>query len=385
MKKRSAFVLTLLLMMVLSVVTVFAAPKLAAKKLMLKTGNVYVLRLKGNSAGKDVVWKTSSKKTVSIVSKSHNRAVLKVKKPGTVTISAKVGTKTRKCKITVRKNNAYPKTLKLRIGDEFRFSVSRKASWSLSNQRGELAVAPTRKKVTFTARKKGSCVLTAVTKKKTYTCRITIIRRDGATKADLKEEEAIRRGTQDETPVWGDQEETKQVPKSVRGLLTSLAYDAARLSLDTEYLYSCEVNAMDLVDSAQAFLLYEYLYKTGDARLTETGELRTAPKTIVKTILNELFGGALGSTAYSRFCSSYVEQETGDSLYWSSTGDFGDAGLCYFSMDDDYTFSNGKLTLTGRVMTYNENMNSYINTGSFRTSYFENGNGTFKFESVTVE
>ena len=95
----------ILLMVVLVFTIIFAIGctntsakiKINKTKLTLKVGQTYKLKVKGTK--KKVKW-TSSKKSIATVSK---KGKVKAKKKGTVTIKAKVGKKTFKCKLKVTK------------------------------------------------------------------------------------------------------------------------------------------------------------------------------------------------------------------------------------------------------------------------------------------
>lgn len=75
-----------------------AKPKLSATKVTLKVGKTKKLKVK-NAKKKKIKW-TSSNKKVATVSKSGK---IKAKKKGKATITAKVGKKKLKCKVTVKK------------------------------------------------------------------------------------------------------------------------------------------------------------------------------------------------------------------------------------------------------------------------------------------
>ena len=84
-----------------------AKPKLNKKKITIKVGKTKKLKIK-NLKGKKVKWKTSNKSVVKIKKTKKKTVVqLKGKKAGTATITAKVGKKKFKCKVTVKaaKNN----------------------------------------------------------------------------------------------------------------------------------------------------------------------------------------------------------------------------------------------------------------------------------------
>jgi len=78
--------------------TTEAAVKLNITKKTLAVGQTAKLKVKGT--GKSVKWKTSNKAIVSVSSNGKIRA----KKKGKATITAKVGKKTLKCVVTVKKN-----------------------------------------------------------------------------------------------------------------------------------------------------------------------------------------------------------------------------------------------------------------------------------------
>lgn len=79
-----------------------AKPKLNKKKITIKVGKTKKLKVK-NLKGKKVKWKTSNKKVVKI-KKTKKKTVVKLKgkKAGTATVTAKIGKKKYKCKVTVK-------------------------------------------------------------------------------------------------------------------------------------------------------------------------------------------------------------------------------------------------------------------------------------------
>ena len=80
-----------------SVVQAASSIKISKKKKTLRVGDKYTLKITGTS--KKVKWKSSNKKVATVNSKGK----VKAKKKGTATITAKVGGKKYKCKITVKK------------------------------------------------------------------------------------------------------------------------------------------------------------------------------------------------------------------------------------------------------------------------------------------
>lgn len=106
MKKRLISVICVVLLLVLlpmQSVEAKAKPKLSAKSKTLTVGQTYTIKLKNVSTKAKVKWTTNKKSVVSISKKSGSKVVVKAKKSGTATITAKYKGKTYRCKITVKK------------------------------------------------------------------------------------------------------------------------------------------------------------------------------------------------------------------------------------------------------------------------------------------
>ena len=175
MKKKRIGLLALVLILLFST-TALAAPKLAKKKVTLKSGNAYVLKLSGNK--KSVKWTTSDKSVVQIVWKCKNRAVLRAKQEGTSTVTAKIGKKKLTCQVTVKKSPAFPSSKKVIVGDKFTLSLKKKGNWSITSGIARLS-AKKAKKVTVTATAPGTAVIQVKVGKKTYKCKLTVITKKG--------------------------------------------------------------------------------------------------------------------------------------------------------------------------------------------------------------
>ncbi len=104
MKKLSKSLIALCVITALlfsSVVTFSAAsPKLSKTKKTLIVGKSFTLTLK--NATKKFTWVTSNKKVAKLVSTKKNSVKIKGVKVGTATVTAKIGSKKLKCKITVK-------------------------------------------------------------------------------------------------------------------------------------------------------------------------------------------------------------------------------------------------------------------------------------------
>ena len=370
-------------MVMMAAVPAAASYSLKKTTLTLKKGNVYVLRLNGNSAGAKVTWKTSAKKKVALVSKKHNRVVLRAKAAGDAVITAKIGTEKLTSKVKVVKNEKYPAKLTLCVGDTFSFTTSKRCGWELSNQKGALKTASSGKKATFTAKKKGSVKVIATKGKKSYSCTVKIIRKDGATKADLAEEKAISEEKESETETNGSASETveaSQVPltDNQKYMMTSMAQSAIKWQKDTDYIYECNIHSMDLAVSTMAFMMYQYLYHHDSWRQdTEADQsieeitLNEAPYNAVgenalKAIMTHLFGEEDHTLALQYFKTNYVAHVQANSYLIETFGDFGDAGSSYFEAADQVTTSYQMYCLSGRVMTWKNETVGYVHTHNYK-------------------
>lgn len=151
-----------------------STPKLNKTKLFLVVKKSYQLRVKGVS--KKVTWKSNNKK-VATISKTGK---VTGKKKGTAVITAKVGKKTLKCKVTVRaKAAAKVKLNKTKVSLDIAKTktcqlkvkgTSKKITWKTSNKK----VAVVSKTGMVTAKKKGTAVITATVDKKAYKCKVTV-------------------------------------------------------------------------------------------------------------------------------------------------------------------------------------------------------------------
>lgn len=96
MKKVVSLVLVLMLIITLMPVNANAAVKLNVTEKTIAVGESVTLKVTGTA--QKVTWKSSNKKVVTVTKKGKVTG----KKEGKATISAKVGKKTLKCKITVQ-------------------------------------------------------------------------------------------------------------------------------------------------------------------------------------------------------------------------------------------------------------------------------------------
>ena len=113
MKRILTIVLTLALivtMMPMNLTNVNArtTTRLSSKKIVLQVGKTKKLKVKNKPAGVKVTWK-SSKKKVATVSK---KGKVVAKKAGRATITAKIGKKKYKCKVTVKNKKKTQNTTK---------------------------------------------------------------------------------------------------------------------------------------------------------------------------------------------------------------------------------------------------------------------------------
>jgi len=141
--------------------------KLDRTKTNLLVGKKTELELKGTS--KKVTWSSSNKKVATV----NKKGIVTGKKTGTATITAKVGKKKFKCKVTVK--NAYLNAEKVTIykGEDTLLSI--KGSKIKSIKSSNKKVITVKKTGWITAKKAGKATVTVKGKNgKTYKCKVTV-------------------------------------------------------------------------------------------------------------------------------------------------------------------------------------------------------------------
>jgi hypothetical protein len=129
--------------------------------------------------------------------------------------------------------------------------------------------------------------------------------------------------------------------------------------------------AKDLTAEEQALFLYWYQYTTaGDERIQDEGYLHAASDYDLHQILTELFGDNLKPETMTIFQQEYQEYAEEGIIYMNATGDFGDSCGFEFDMAEDYWWENGLLGVTGRIMTWNDYMQSFIHSDQY-TAYYK--------------
>ena len=170
--------------------------KLSSTKLTLVAGRTAKLKVSGTK--KKVSWSTS-KKSVATVSKAGK---VTAKKAGSATITAKVGNKKLKCKVTVKKK-VVAKGIKFKETSKFMLVGEKaqikptitpagvtekyKISWSSSNKN----VVSVDQNGNVTAKGPGTAVITAKLNKKKASCKIRV-----ATSVERLRDFLVTRGTQ---------------------------------------------------------------------------------------------------------------------------------------------------------------------------------------------
>ena len=152
-------------------VSVSAAPKISPSSKTLYVGQAAVLKASGFK--KSVAW-SSKKKNVATVSKGKVTA----KKKGTAVITAKAGSQRAVCKVTVR-NIALSKTsASMTAGKTLKLTLNCGASsgisWTTSNSKTVAITSRSKNYVYLKAVKKGTAVVRAKYKTRTYACKITV-------------------------------------------------------------------------------------------------------------------------------------------------------------------------------------------------------------------
>lgn len=171
-KKREISIFMILVMLVLCVfptqnVSAAEKTKLNITKTTIVKGQSVKLQVVGKQKG--VAWKSSNKKIATV---TKNGKVL-AKAPGKAIITAKVGNKSLKCKVTVVKYGLNKKNVTLQEGQKVKLKLlnaNKKVKWSSSNKK----VAKVSSKGTVSAVSAGKAKIYAKMAGKTYKCSITV-------------------------------------------------------------------------------------------------------------------------------------------------------------------------------------------------------------------
>lgn len=142
--------------------------KISKSKATITKGKTLQLKVKGTK--KKVKW-SSSKKAVATVNK---KGKVTAKKAGKVTITAKIGKKKYRCKITV-KNPVKISNTKATIleGETLRLEITgtkKRVTWSSTNKK----IATVNKIGRVTAKKPGNATIIATVGNKSYQCKLTV-------------------------------------------------------------------------------------------------------------------------------------------------------------------------------------------------------------------
>lgn len=151
-----------------------------------------------------------------------------------------------------------------------------------------------------------------------------------------------------------------------------------------------DITVSSLTAEEKAFLLYWYQYHGGDedGRIQSQMEYNLVSAQDLRSMLGELTGET-PEDAMQVFSAQYVQMQEGDLCYMYGTGDFGDAGPFYFG-DGQMTVENGRICITGSVMTYDTGAGSYVPGKTYRAYYSTEGGATgnpcipYPFAEVSV-
>ncbi len=152
-------------------VTAAAKPKLNKKNITVTVGKKVKLKVK-NAGKKKISWKSSNKK-IATVSK---KGVVKAKKIGKTIVTAKIGKKAYKCRVTVT-GGLNKTSVKLNKGASttLKFNGTKKTvKWRSSNSSVVSVKQTGRGKAKITAKKAGNAKIIAKANGKTYTCKVTV-------------------------------------------------------------------------------------------------------------------------------------------------------------------------------------------------------------------
>lgn len=173
-KLRNMVALFLCVAMVLSnIETVDAATsttlKLNNSNIQLTVGKTKTLKVLNNKSKKKVTWKSKNTSIATISSKGK----VKAKRIGNTTITAKVGIKKLKCKVSVKPIKTIKSSIILKLGNKttLKLSNDKAYSWSSSNK----SIVSVNKSGKITAKKVGKATVTCLSKSgKKYIYTVTV-------------------------------------------------------------------------------------------------------------------------------------------------------------------------------------------------------------------
>lgn len=172
--------LVMLAVLILPGVKTEAAAKVSLNKTNVSVykGESYNLEVKNVKKGTKVTWKTS-KSSVAAIKASGTSCKVTGKKAGTAVVSAKIGKKTYKCKVTVKNLPVAlsAKTKSLKTGENFTISLnnaSSTAKWSVSNNKILKLKKLGKNKYQVNGLKAGTAKVYAKIGSKKYTCTVTV-------------------------------------------------------------------------------------------------------------------------------------------------------------------------------------------------------------------
>ena len=144
-----------------------ASVRLNKTKIVLVVGQTYNLKVSGTK--KTPKWSSSNKKIVSVTKKG----VIKGLKKGTATVTAKIGKKKYKCKVTVETPKLSSTKKTVTAGTSFALKLNgtkRTVKWYTSNKK----IATVSSKGVVKTLRAGSVKITAKLGGKSYVCRLTV-------------------------------------------------------------------------------------------------------------------------------------------------------------------------------------------------------------------
>lgn len=169
--KRLLAVISAVILMTTMLIPAFqasaASVRLNKTKIVLVVGQTYNLKVSGTK--KTPQWSSSNKKIVSVTKKG----VVKGLRKGTATITAKIGKKTYKCKVTVESPKLSSTKKTVTAGTSFTLKLNgtkQTVKWYTSNKK----IATVSKKGVVKTLRAGSVKITAKVGGKSYVCRVTV-------------------------------------------------------------------------------------------------------------------------------------------------------------------------------------------------------------------
>jgi hypothetical protein len=187
-------------------------------------------------------------------------------------------------------------------------------------------------------------------------------------------------------------EETVDIDDDIKSDLACMAshvYDSFNEYPYAERAFPVNAKISDLTSKQKAYMVYAYQYNFSDPRFADSGgEYHVIKERDLLEVMKELLGSSSKEDISALRNGWYIGRQSEENYYFSATGDFGDAGYFYLSVEDLVaSVENGRLKIVGNVMEHNRT-GGYSAVKKFTAYYVPHSGyslGGYRFDQLIVE